>query len=187
MNKPQGAVRSRFSRSYIEVEAAVIPPHPVVLRRWRARNQSTEAGSTAAMRTATTEHHHRVGGNDGGAARAGGGGAGRAGGAAREGLLAISASVGLGVLHEIMGAEVDELAGSKAATVPTTARCVTARRTAQSPWAAAVSRSSARACGRVAARCHLRPTVSRRARSADRGGAGTHAGRDLHSQVRAHR
>ena len=34
-------------------------------------------------------------------------------GAAKEGLLALSVGVGLGVLHEIMGAEVDELAGPR--------------------------------------------------------------------------
>ncbi|MCP9492016.1 MAG: transposase, partial [Solirubrobacteraceae bacterium MAG38_C4-C5] len=38
---------------------------------------------------------------------------GELGGAAKEGLLALSVGVGLGVLHEIMDAEVDELAGPK--------------------------------------------------------------------------
>src|SRR5680860_1564597 len=32
-------------------------------------------------------------------------------GAAREGLLALSVGVGLGVVHELMGAEVDEVVG----------------------------------------------------------------------------
>ena len=34
-------------------------------------------------------------------------------GAAREGLLALSVSVGLGVVHSLMEAEVDEVVGSK--------------------------------------------------------------------------
>jgi hypothetical protein len=34
-------------------------------------------------------------------------------GAAKEGLLALSVGVGLGVLHEVMGAELDEVVGPK--------------------------------------------------------------------------
>jgi hypothetical protein len=52
-------------------------------------------------------------------------------GAAKEGLLALSMGVGLGVLHEIMEAEVDEVVGPRAGTTRTAARCATATRTAR--------------------------------------------------------
>jgi hypothetical protein len=53
-------------------------------------------------------------------------------GAAKEGLLALSVGVGLGVLHELMEAEVDEVVGTKgAATSLTAPRCGTATRAAR--------------------------------------------------------
>ena len=39
-------------------------------------------------------------------------------GAAKEGLLALSVGVGLGVLHELMEAEVDEVVGLKGKHLP---------------------------------------------------------------------
>jgi putative transposase len=46
-------------------------------------------------------------------------------GAAREGLLALSVGVGLGVVHELMELEVDEVVGPRASTIPTGSRSVT--------------------------------------------------------------
>jgi ABC-type uncharacterized transport system ATPase subunit len=43
-------------------------------------------------------------------------------GAAKEGLMALSVGVGLGVLHELMAAEVDEVVGPKGAGKSTTIR-----------------------------------------------------------------
>ena len=47
-------------------------------------------------------------------------------GAAKEGLLALSVGVGLGVLAELMEEEVDEVVGPKGRHNPTGSRCVTA-------------------------------------------------------------
>ena len=52
-------------------------------------------------------------------------------GAAKEGLLALSVGVGLGVLHELMAEEVDDVVGRRAATTPTAARCATDARRAR--------------------------------------------------------
>ena len=75
-------------------------------------------------------------------------------GAAKEGLLALSVGVGLGVLHELMEAEVDEVVGPKGRHIPTAPRCVTAT-------SAARSRSAAGAC-RSAGRGPAAPTASTR-------------------------
>jgi len=45
--------------------------------------------------------------------------------AAKEGLLALSVGVGLGVLHEVMEAEVDEVVGPKGKHDPDRGRCAT--------------------------------------------------------------
>ena len=50
-------------------------------------------------------------------------------GAAREGLLALSVGVGLGVVHELMELEVDEVVGPKGKHNPAAQRSVTAIRT----------------------------------------------------------
>ena len=50
-------------------------------------------------------------------------------GAAREGLLALSVGVGLGVVHELMELEVDEVVGPKGKTNPSGAPSATATRT----------------------------------------------------------
>ena len=50
-------------------------------------------------------------------------------GAAREGLLALSVGVGLGVVHELMELEVDEVVGAKGKHDPVASRSVTATRT----------------------------------------------------------
>ncbi len=50
-------------------------------------------------------------------------------GAAKEGLLALSVGVGLGVVHELMELEVDEVVGRRANTTLTAAPFVTAMRT----------------------------------------------------------
>jgi hypothetical protein len=47
-------------------------------------------------------------------------------GAAREGLLALAVGTGLGVLGELLAADVDRLVGPKAATTLTGRRCATA-------------------------------------------------------------
>jgi hypothetical protein len=75
-------------------------------------------------------------------------------GAAREGLLALSVGVGLGVLHELLEAEVDEVVGPRASTSRTGRRSGTAMRPAR-------SRSAAAAC-RSAGRERARPTASTR-------------------------
>ena len=46
-------------------------------------------------------------------------------GAAREGLLALSVGVGLGVVHELMELEVDRLSARRASTIPIGSRCAT--------------------------------------------------------------
>ncbi len=52
-------------------------------------------------------------------------------GAAKEGLLALSVGVGLGVLCEIMEAEVDEVVGPGASTTRSVGRCATGTREAR--------------------------------------------------------
>jgi len=49
-------------------------------------------------------------------------------GAAREGLLALSVGVGLGVVHELMELEVDEVVGRRASTTRSARPSVTATR-----------------------------------------------------------
>jgi hypothetical protein len=51
-------------------------------------------------------------------------------GAAKEGLLALSVGVGLGVLTELMAEEVDEVVARRAVTTQGASRSVTATRTA---------------------------------------------------------
>jgi 16S rRNA A1518/A1519 N6-dimethyltransferase RsmA/KsgA/DIM1 with predicted DNA glycosylase/AP lyase activity len=53
---------------------------------------------------------------------------GRSVGAAREGLLALSVGVGLGVLTELMEEEVDEVVARTADTTPTAPQSVTTMR-----------------------------------------------------------
>src|SRR3954453_8228385 len=82
-------------------------------------------------------------------------------GAAKEGLLALSVGVGLGVLHELLEAEVDEVVGPRGSHIPdrtggpapsrTGRRSGTATRTARSRPRAAVSRSAARGPGPLTA------------------------------------
>jgi hypothetical protein len=60
-------------------------------------------------------------------------------GAAKEGLLALSVGVGLGVLHELMEAELDDVVGPRASTIRTARRCGTVTTTGK-------SRSAAGAC-----------------------------------------
>ena len=52
-------------------------------------------------------------------------------GAAKEGLLALSVGVGLGVLHELMEAEIDEVVGPKGKHTVIALRCGTAMRAAR--------------------------------------------------------
>jgi hypothetical protein len=81
-------------------------------------------------------------------------------GAAREGLLALSVGVGLGVVSELMEEEVCEAVGPKASTTPIAARCATATRPARLRLAAGVSPWSAHGPERqtAAARSSFRPT-----------------------------
>jgi putative transposase len=52
-------------------------------------------------------------------------------GAAKEGLLALSVGVGLGVLSELMEQEVDDVVARRASTTPIASPCVMATRTAR--------------------------------------------------------
>ncbi len=52
-------------------------------------------------------------------------------GAAQEGLFALSVGVGLGVLGEMMEAELEEVVGEKHATIPDATLFVTATKTAR--------------------------------------------------------
>jgi len=52
-------------------------------------------------------------------------------GAAKDGLLALSVGVGLGVLHEIMEAEVEEVVARRASTIGIASRCATVTRAAR--------------------------------------------------------
>ncbi len=61
-------------------------------------------------------------------------------GAAKEGLLALSVGVGLGVLSEMMEAELDEVVGPKHAKIKSAPLSVMATRTARSPLVAGGSR-----------------------------------------------
>jgi hypothetical protein len=62
-------------------------------------------------------------------------------GAAKEGLVALSVGVGLGVLHELMEAEVEErLLARRAFTIRIAPRSGMAMRTARSRWVGGASR-----------------------------------------------
>src|SRR5687767_7781923 len=69
-------------------------------------------------------------------------------GAAKEGLLALSVGVGLGVLHELMEAEVDEVVGPKGKHDPQRTAVRHGHGAAKSRWAAGACRSAGR--GRAA-------------------------------------
>jgi hypothetical protein len=87
-------------------------------------------------------------------------------GAAKEGLLALSVGVGLGVLHELMEAEVDEVVGPKGRHIPDRDAVRTATRAARSRSVGGACRSAGREPGRPTAstRSSWRPTrISRRA------------------------
>ena len=63
-------------------------------------------------------------------------------GAAREGLLALSVGVGLGVVHELMEAEVDEVVGPKSKHDP--GRVATLHLQRSWPWASELAAAFAR-------------------------------------------
>ena len=67
--------------------------------------------------------------------------------AAKDGLQALSVGVGLGVLAEMMEAEVDEVVGPKGKRIPDRVAVRHATRTARSRWAAVASVWRARARG----------------------------------------
>ncbi len=69
-------------------------------------------------------------------------------GAAKEGLLALSVGVGLGVLHELMAAEVEEVVGPKGKHDPDRTAVRHGTRQARSRSAAGASRSAGRGRGR---------------------------------------
>jgi len=81
-------------------------------------------------------------------------------GAAKEGLLALSVGVGLGVLAELLEEEVDEVVGPKGKWDPERPRSGMATSRARSRSAAGAFRSSGRGCGPWTGRprCGLRPT-----------------------------
>ena len=68
-------------------------------------------------------------------------------GAAKEGLLALSVGVGLGVLHEIMEAEVDEVVGPKGRHDPERAAVRHGHESGEVTLGAAGCRSAGRAPG----------------------------------------
>jgi hypothetical protein len=72
--------------------------------------------------------------------------------AAKEGLLALSVGVGLGVLSTLMEEEVSEVVGPRGATIATARRFVTATPAVRSPSAGGVSACRGHACGRSTAR-----------------------------------
>ena len=73
-------------------------------------------------------------------------------GAAKEGLLALSVGVGLGVLTELMAEEVDDTSSVRgAATTLSVSRCVTAMRTAVSRSVAGGCQCSVLGCARLTA------------------------------------
>ena len=65
-------------------------------------------------------------------------------GAAKEGLLALSVGVGLGVLHELIEAEVDEVVGPKGKHNPSRAAVRHGMRTGRSRSVAGACRSAVR-------------------------------------------
>ena len=77
-------------------------------------------------------------------------------GAAKEGLLALSVGVGLGVLAELMAEEVDEVVGPKGKQDPAARRCATATRPARSRSADVGCRSSGPGCARSRGRVRWR-------------------------------
>ena len=87
-------------------------------------------------------------------------------GAAKEGRLALSVGVGLGVLHELMEAEVDEVVGPKGRHDRERSRCATATRMGRSRSVVGGCRSVARGCAALTApgKSSWAPTgISRRA------------------------
>src|SRR3954447_14024961 len=93
--------------------AAVLPPRPVALRPWRVRNRCPRTGGPTAMRTVSTAAVAADGAPAAALPERVQEALGELAGAAKEGLLALSVGVGLGVLHEIMEAEVEEVVGPK--------------------------------------------------------------------------
>src|SRR3954467_3979084 len=95
---------SRLSLSAESLGAAVLPPRPVLLGPWRVRIGSPRTGGPTAMRTVSTESvaagQERIEEWPASVREA----LGELAGAAKEGLLALSVGVGLGVLHELMEA-----------------------------------------------------------------------------------
>ena len=111
-------------------------------------------------------------------------------GAAKEGLLALSVGVGLGVLHELMEAEVDEVVGPKGKHDPDRAAVRHGHEGGEVTLGGRrvpVSRPRARSAdGEQRGRAgHLR--ALRRARSAHRRDARADAGRRLDAPLRADR
>ena len=80
-------------------------------------------------------------------------------GAAREGLLALAVGTGLGVLGELLAADVERLVGPEAAISPTGPRSATAPSPAGSPSAAAGFGLTGRGCAAPTAptSCPCRP------------------------------
>src|SRR6266542_5942758 len=97
----------------VDLVVAVLPPCPVAQRPWRVRSRQSTGGGTA-MKTVSREQvatSERVG-EIALPARVQEA-LGQLIGSAREGLLALSVGVGLGVLAELLEEEVVELVGAK--------------------------------------------------------------------------
>src|SRR3954454_21750728 len=93
--------------------AAVLPPRPVALRPWRVRNRCPRTGGPTAMRTVSAASVAAGEAPVDGLPERVQEALGELAGAAKEGLLALSVGVGLGVLHELMEQEVEEVVGPK--------------------------------------------------------------------------
>jgi putative transposase len=92
---------------------AVFSPRPIALRPWRVRTKSIETKEKTAMRTVDDAADEFGGDRLEGLPDRVRDALGELAGAAKEGLLALSVGVGLGVLSELMEAEVDEVVGPR--------------------------------------------------------------------------
>lgn len=108
-------------------------------------------------------------------------------GAAKEGLLALSVGVGLGVLEELMIEEVEEVCGARGKHDPDRTAYRTGPRTGRSRSAVGACRFSGRGCVRRTARkrCRAGPMSTSLHATRSRGSAGADARRRLDAPLPA--
>src|SRR6266487_6819103 len=92
---------------------AVLPPRPLPLGACGAQTKSARTGGTAMKKVLATKVVTALEATESPLPRQIQAALGELVGAAREGLLALSVGVGLGVVHELMELEVDEVVGPK--------------------------------------------------------------------------